>query len=110
MNKMPFFFNMIPILMVMMAGLMISSVPYMAMKKFKPNRPKSLQIVTFMLLGVLLIITYPQNTIFIIFLGYLLSGIAVYLWRYWRLRKSLINSFRLKRTVANAPDKNDATK
>lgn len=97
MDKMPFFMKMIPLFMVLTAFLMISTVPYIALKKFKMDRPKSLQVVTLILIAIFLIITYPQNTIFIMFLGYLLSGIAGYLWRYWRLRRSILLTYRQKK-------------
>lgn len=91
MKRMPFFFKTIPLMMVLISFLMISTVPYAAFKKFKFNRPKSLQMVSFMIIGLLLIVTYPQNTIFILFLFYLLSGIAGYLWRWWRMRHYLLS-------------------
>ncbi len=97
MDKMPFFMKMIPVFMVVIAALMVSTVPYMAFKKLKMDRPKSLQIITLILIGIILIITYPQNTIFIIFLGYLLSGIAGYLLRYWRLRRAIMMTYRMKK-------------
>jgi CDP-diacylglycerol--serine O-phosphatidyltransferase len=89
MEKMPFFFKSIPIMMVIISILMISSVPYFAGKNLKMNRPKSFQLLTLLVMGILLIIAYPQNTIFIIFVLYLLSGITGYIWRYIRLRQSL---------------------
>jgi CDP-diacylglycerol--serine O-phosphatidyltransferase len=98
MKRMPFFFNILPVFMILIAALMISPVPYMAFKKFKPNRPKSLQIITLVMMCVLLIITYPQNTIFILFLVYLLSGIIGYVWRYWRLRRALVISFKRRQS------------
>ena len=97
MEKMPFFMKMIPVFMVVIAALMISTVPYIAFKKFKVDRPKSLQLITLILIGIILMITYPQNTIFIIFLGYLLSGVAGYLLRYWRFRRSIALMSRLKK-------------
>jgi CDP-diacylglycerol--serine O-phosphatidyltransferase len=100
MQRMPFFFKIIPVLMVLISVLMISTVPYMAFKKFKADRPKSLELISLVIIGIILIVTYPQNTIFLIFFGYLLSGVIGYAWRYWRLRKALIRSFRLKRTAA----------
>jgi CDP-diacylglycerol---serine O-phosphatidyltransferase len=104
MAKMPFFFKSIPVLMVIISFLMISSVPYAAMKNFKLNRPKSFQLFTLFVIGIMLIITYPQNTIFIIFLLYLLSGIMGYVWRYIRLRQSLSLSARLKKNSGDFTD------
>jgi CDP-diacylglycerol--serine O-phosphatidyltransferase len=103
MQRMPFFFKSIPLLMVLISLLMISTVPYAAFKKFKWNRPKSLQLLSFMFIGLLLIITYPQNSIFIIFLFYLLSGITGYLWRWRRMRHYLL-TIRLKKNRNGSPD------
>jgi CDP-diacylglycerol--serine O-phosphatidyltransferase len=97
MKKMPLFFHMLPIIMVLIAMLMISTVPYQAFKKFKSSRPKSLHLISLFLVTILFIVTYPQNSIFIIFLVYLLSGFVGYVVRFWRLRKLLINSFNSKR-------------
>jgi phosphatidylserine synthase len=83
--------------MIVISMLMISTVPYMAFKNFKAARPKSLHLISLFLVTILFIFTYPQNSIFIIFLVYLLSGFVGYIIRYWRLRKPLINSFKSKR-------------
>ena len=106
MAKMPVIFKSIPVMMVIISILMISSVPYAAMKKLKLNRPKSFQLFTLLVIGIMLVITYPQNTIFIIFTLYLLSGIMGYIWRYIRLRQSLRLSARLKKNsgVSDSPE------
>ncbi len=97
MDKMPMMFKSIPIMMVVISILMISSVPYAAMKNLKLNKPRTFQLLTLFVIGIMLIITYPQNTIFIIFLIYILSGITGYIWRYIRLRQSLSLATRLKK-------------
>jgi len=89
MNRMPFFFKSIPITMIIISILMISNIPYLGFKRYKFDRPKSLQILVLVVLSILLVVAYPQNTIFIIFLLYLISGIAIYFWRYWRLRSQM---------------------
>ncbi|MCX5781243.1 MAG: CDP-diacylglycerol--serine O-phosphatidyltransferase [Elusimicrobia bacterium] len=96
-DRMPFFFKISPILMVFISVLMVSNVPYASFKKFKADRPKSLQIIIFTVIAIMMIIIYPQNTFFILFVGYLLSGLALYLLRYWRLRKSIIENFQKRR-------------
>lgn len=97
MQRMPFFFHILPVLMIMISILMISTVPYVAFKGFKPGRPKSLQLITLLMVAILFIIAFPQNSIFILFLAYLLSGFVAYIVRFWRLRSVVINSFKLKR-------------
>lgn len=98
MKRMPFFFKSIPVLMIIISFLMVSSVPYLAIKKFKLNRPKSFQVFTLIMIGILLVLAYPQNTIFIIFLLYLISGLMGFIWRYIRLRQSSKSSEYLKKS------------
>ncbi len=86
MQKMPLFFKSIPLTMLVISFLMVSEVPYSSFKKFKLTRPKTLQILLVFIIGIMLIITYPQNTIFIIFLLYVLSGLTGLVLRYFRLR------------------------
>jgi CDP-diacylglycerol---serine O-phosphatidyltransferase len=90
MDNMPFFYKTIPILMILVSFLMVSTVPYNGFKKLKLNRPKPLQILFFILIGLFLILMYPQNIIFIIFLFYLLSGMTGYISRLLRLRRPVI--------------------
>jgi CDP-diacylglycerol--serine O-phosphatidyltransferase len=102
MSKMPLMFKSVPVTMLLISILMISSVPYAAMKNLKLNRPRSFQLLTLFLIGIILIITFPQNTIFIIFLTYLLSGLTGYIWRYVRLRQALSLSSRLKKNSGSS--------
>jgi CDP-diacylglycerol--serine O-phosphatidyltransferase len=87
MERMPLFFRMIPVTMLLLSFLMISQVHYGDFKKLKLGRPKSLQSLTLLTAGVLLIVTYPQNTIFVIFLLYVLSGLWMFAWRFYRARR-----------------------
>jgi CDP-diacylglycerol---serine O-phosphatidyltransferase len=90
MDNMPFFFKTVPIMMILISFLMVSTVPYNGFKKLKLNRPKPLQILFLILIGMFLILMYPQNIIFIIFLFYLLSGMLGYVTRLFRLRRPVI--------------------
>lgn len=89
MQRMPLIIKAIPPTIIIVALLMVSSIPYTGFKRFKFQRPKSLQLFVFISATLVLIITYPQNTIFIVFLIYILSGIVGYLWRYFRLRRTV---------------------
>ncbi len=90
MKKMPFFFNAMPVIMLILAFLMVSTVPYGAFKHIKWTRPKSIQVFFLAIIFVALICTYPQNTIFIIFLLYILSGFVVLLVRGYKIRKAMV--------------------
>ena len=98
MKRMPFFFNVVPLFTVIISLLMISNVPYLGFKTFRFHRPKSLQLLILLVVGILLVITYPQNTIFIVFSLYLFSGAGLYLVRYWRLRRSAGTRDRLRKS------------
>lgn len=89
MKKIPFFFETMPVIMLFLAFLMVSTVPYGAFKHIKWTRPKSIQVFFLTIVFLALVCTYPQNTIFIIFLLYVLSGFAVLLFRGYKIRKSL---------------------
>ena len=87
MSKMPFFFRMIPVTMLVLAFLMVSQIRYGDFKKLKLASPKSYQSMSLILAGLLLILTYPQNTIFIVFSLYVLSGLWMFAWRAYRSRR-----------------------
>jgi CDP-diacylglycerol---serine O-phosphatidyltransferase len=87
MRQMPLFFQMIPVTMLILSFLMISQVHYGDFKKLKMAGPKSLQSLTLISAALLLIFTYPQNTIFIVFSLYVLSGLWMFAWRYYRSRR-----------------------
>lgn len=81
MKRMPLFFKSIPITMLLLSFLMVSTVRYGSLKRLKLGRPKSLQELVLIAASGLLIVSFPQNTIFILFAVYVLSGVAGLLWR-----------------------------
>lgn len=87
MNNVPFLFKIIPLGMFLLSLLMISRLRYTKFRKFKLLRPKSYRSLPIIIGLLLLIYAYPQNMIFIIFLGYLLSGLGEYLLRIYSLRR-----------------------
>ena len=89
MKEMPVFFKAMPVIMVILAFLMVSTVPYGAFKHIKWTRPKSIQVFFLAIVFLALVFTYPQNTIFIMFLLYVLSGFVVLLVRAYKIRKVL---------------------
>lgn len=88
MQRMPFFFKVVPIVMITLAFLMVSSVQYGNFKQMKLARPKSVQNLAFLLVGLLLVITYPQNMIFIVFSLYVLSGLISLAWRFYHAARA----------------------
>jgi CDP-diacylglycerol--serine O-phosphatidyltransferase len=87
MKRMPLFYHFMPMLMMVLSFLMISTVHYGNFKKMKLGRPKPLQQLAPIAAAVLLILTYPQNTIFIVFSLYVLSGVLGIAWRFYRARQ-----------------------
>ncbi len=88
MKRMPFFFKFVPLAMIMLSFLMVSTVQYSNFKQMKLGRPKSLQNLAFLLVGILLIFTYPQNMIFIVFSLYVLAGLFSLAWRFYRAQRA----------------------
>ncbi len=88
MKRMPLFFHLIPLTMILLSVLMISTVRYGNFKKLKIARPQSLQLMGLLLVGVLLIFTYPQNMIFIVFSLYVLSGLTGLAWRFYYAQRA----------------------
>jgi len=78
MELMPAFFELMPIVMVVLSFLMVSNIPYMAFKKVKMTRVKTIEILVIVIVLIILIVVYPQNSIFIIFTVYAISGLIFY--------------------------------
>jgi CDP-diacylglycerol---serine O-phosphatidyltransferase len=95
MKRMPFFFKFVPLMMIILAFLMISNVQYGNFKKMKLGRPKSVQNLGFLLVGLLLIFTYPQNTIFIVFFLYVLTGLISLAWRFYHAQRAKRSASRM---------------
>ena len=103
MERMPLFFKLIPVTMLVLAFLMVSQVRYGDFKKLKLARPKSYQSLSLILAGLLLILTYPQNTIFIVFFLYVFSGLWMFAWRFYRSRRER----RLGKMMRRSTDRPD---
>jgi CDP-diacylglycerol--serine O-phosphatidyltransferase len=88
MKRMPFFFRFVPLMMIVLAFLMVSNVQYGNFKQLKLGRPKSIQNLAFLLVGLLLIFTYPQNMIFIVFSLYVLTGLISLAWRFYHAQRA----------------------
>lgn len=88
MKRMPKLFESVPIAMMVLSFLMVSSVQYGNFKQLKLGRPKSIQTFALLLVGVLLIFAYPQNMIFIVFSLYVLSGLTSLAWRFYYVQRA----------------------
>ncbi|MDR3330818.1 MAG: CDP-diacylglycerol--serine O-phosphatidyltransferase [Endomicrobium sp.] len=91
MDHMPVFFKMMPVVMVILSLLMVSNIPYASFKKMKLSKPKAFRLLVLIVLLVFLIIAFPQNTIFILYSLYILSGILFIGTKYYRICKIRVN-------------------
>ena len=86
MKRIPFLFNSLPVLIVILSFLMITKLHYTRLARVFKVRRISIRMFILFVVGLLLIISYPENIIFIVFLLYILSGIIDYLFRMYMLR------------------------
>lgn len=74
MQTMPVFFKAMPVIMVVLSFLMVSNIPYYSFKMLQLNKTRTIRFLVVFIVFVLLIIVFPQNVFFIIFVIYTLSG------------------------------------
>jgi len=79
MELMPVFFNVMPVVIVILSFLMVSNIPYMSFKKMKLTKIRTIELFALLIVLIILIVVYPQNVIFIIFVVYAASGILIHL-------------------------------
>jgi CDP-diacylglycerol--serine O-phosphatidyltransferase len=85
MKNMPVFFKTMPVVMVLLSLLMISNIPYISFKKVEFSKPKVFRLLILIVLLIWLMVTFPQNIIFILFTLYAFSGIVAYAAKYWKI-------------------------
>lgn len=87
MSQVPLLYTLTPAMVVVLAFLMVSTIPYLAFKKspaaeIEPGGeekktilpPRAIKTLIGFVLGGFLLFNYPQNTLFMIFLLYVISG------------------------------------
>jgi len=87
--KMPMFFKAMPFLMVLISIFLMSKLRYSNFKKLNLSKPHSFQLLVLLIVALILVFTYPQNTIFIIYIMYFLSGIIDFLLKLIRQKKKV---------------------
>jgi len=88
MKTMPVFFRAMPVVMVLLSLLMVSNIQFASFKKFKLSKPQALQILVLIIVLFVIVLVYPQNTFFILFSLYVLSGIVIYAVKYAKRLKN----------------------
>ena len=79
MELMPSFFNLMPVVIVVLSFLMVSNIPYMSFKKAKLTKVRTIELFAILIVLIILVVIFPQNTIFIIFSVYAASGLLFYI-------------------------------
>ncbi|OEG69849.1 hypothetical protein ATZ36_00250 [Candidatus Endomicrobiellum trichonymphae] len=92
MKNMPVFFKTMPVVMVLLSLLMVSNIPYISFKKVEFSKPKVFRLLILMVFFIWLMLTFPQNIIFILFTLYAFSGILTYMAKYWKILKRIYSS------------------
>ncbi len=75
MKKFYVLYNLLPLLILLVAYAMVSNISYMSLKNLKLGKAKTFREIILLCIGIALIFRYPENMLFIIFLLYFLSGI-----------------------------------
>jgi CDP-diacylglycerol---serine O-phosphatidyltransferase len=109
MEHMPIFYRSVPFIMLLLAFLMVSSVPYGNFKRLKLGRPKSIQTLVLAAVGLLAVFAYPQNMIFILFMLYITMGLLAFAWRYYRAQRAKAMARRFGRRSTDLPDQEEKT-
>ena len=76
----PYIYNFVAFAMLVMAVLMVSTVPYAAFKA-KGQRKNSISTILLLVALIVLLIRYPQNVVFIVMSAYVLFGLLAVLYR-----------------------------
>lgn len=85
-DRIPYLEAGIPLIVFGLSLLMISKVEYSTFKRTHLFRPQSLRPFLIMVFVCFMIYAYPQNTIFILYVSYILWGIVSTAWRAYKLR------------------------
>jgi CDP-diacylglycerol--serine O-phosphatidyltransferase len=86
-NKIPMLRAGIPIIVFSLSFLMVSKIPFSTFKRTHFFRPQSYQTFMLTLFVGFMIYAYPQNTIFFMYAGYILTGFLGIAIRAYRLKR-----------------------
>lgn len=81
----PWILNFLPGIILLLAFLMITKIRYPKVNNFRLTQRVSFKFFSLVLVGLLLLIAYPESSIFIVFSIYLLYGLGEYLVRKYRI-------------------------
>jgi CDP-diacylglycerol---serine O-phosphatidyltransferase len=81
MDRIPSLYGLAPAMTLIIAFLMISTIPYPAFKQANAIQPRSIKTLIGVVIAALLIFIYPQNVIFLVFFVYVLLGPVSWVYR-----------------------------
>ncbi|MFN0117872.1 MAG: CDP-diacylglycerol--serine O-phosphatidyltransferase [Elusimicrobiota bacterium] len=85
-NQVPTLKAAIPVIVFGLSFLMVSKIQYSTFKKTKLFHPRSLKTFLITLFALFMIYSYPQNTIFILYVSYICWGIVITGFRYYKMK------------------------
>jgi CDP-diacylglycerol--serine O-phosphatidyltransferase len=83
----PFLENILPAIILFLGLLMITKFRYPKVNNIKLTQKVSLKVLTIVIVTTLLIFSYPESSIFLIFAVYVLYGVTEYFIRIYKLKK-----------------------
>lgn len=84
----PVIYNIIGLIMVLLAVLMVSTIPYAAFKNVKKTEKKfNVPLILLSAFVVFLLIKHPQDVVFIFFSAYVVAGLVMVLYRMFKNMK-----------------------
>jgi CDP-diacylglycerol--serine O-phosphatidyltransferase len=87
----------IPILMVVLAGLMVSSIKFPSFKQYIVKEKISFIILVAIIIVIMILVIKPEVTVFVLTLGYLIVGLGKAVYDTLLKRKKLLISLRKER-------------
>lgn len=84
----PFILKFLPVIVLTTAFLMITKLRYVSFSRLRLSGKITLRLFTIIIGILLLVFSYPENTIFLLFSIYVLSGLIDYLARIYKMRFS----------------------
>ncbi len=74
MDQIPVLYGLAPAMVLVISFLMISTIPYPAFKQPNVFQPRSVRVLLTVMISTFLIFVYPQTTLFLLFLVFVLLG------------------------------------
>jgi CDP-diacylglycerol--serine O-phosphatidyltransferase len=87
----PLILNFLPGIILLLSILMVTKLRYLKFNNIKLTKKVSFRFFSLVLVAILLILAYPESSIFIIFSVYVLSGLLDYMVQMYKVSKNKWN-------------------